>query len=159
MTISYDRIKAVAYAREWAFGRNPAYYNFDHVGGDCTNFVSQCIFAGAGVMNFTPVTGWFYLSVNDRTASWTGVEYLYRFLTQNEGAGPFGSDADLSLAETGDVIQLGRETGDFYHTAIITGFAGGTPLVAAQTFNAYDKPLRDYAFERARLVHIEGVRK
>ena len=25
----YDRAAAVAYARKWAFDRNPAYYNFD----------------------------------------------------------------------------------------------------------------------------------
>ncbi len=35
----YDREKAVAYAREWAFSRNPEYYIFDEIGGDCTNFV------------------------------------------------------------------------------------------------------------------------
>ena len=39
---AYDRGKAVAYAHKWAFGRNPAYYNFDKIGGDCTNFTSQC---------------------------------------------------------------------------------------------------------------------
>ena len=53
--IPYDRNAAVAYAKEWALGRNPAYYNFDGIGGDCTNFASQSIFAGAKVMNYTPV--------------------------------------------------------------------------------------------------------
>ena len=71
--LSYQRTAAVEYARRWAFGRNPAYYDFSGIGGDCTNFASQCIFAGAGVMNFTPTFGWFYRSVNDRTPSWTGV--------------------------------------------------------------------------------------
>ena len=54
----YDRSAAVAYARKWAFGRNPEYYDFGGIGGDCTNFVSQCLYAGAGVMNFTPELGW-----------------------------------------------------------------------------------------------------
>ena len=79
-TIPYNRIVAVNYARKWAFGRNPAYYNFDGIGGDFTNFVSQCLYAGSGIMNFTPIFGWYYLSLSDRTASWTGVEYLYNFL-------------------------------------------------------------------------------
>lgn len=55
--MAYDRARAVAYARRWALERNPAYLNFDGLGGDCTNFVSQCLYAGCGVMNFTPVTG------------------------------------------------------------------------------------------------------
>ena len=60
---------------------------FNGLGGDCTNFASQCIFAGSGVMNYTPVTGWYYISANNRTASWTGVEHLYNFLVGNKGLG------------------------------------------------------------------------
>ena len=44
----YDRQAAVAYAHRWAYLRNPAFYNFDKLGGDCTNFASQCLYAGAG---------------------------------------------------------------------------------------------------------------
>ena len=39
----YEREKAVQYAKKWAYGRNPEYFNFDPIGGDCTNFISQCI--------------------------------------------------------------------------------------------------------------------
>lgn len=42
----YDRNKAVAYAHKYAYSRNPNYYNFDNIGGDCTNFVSQVLAAG-----------------------------------------------------------------------------------------------------------------
>ena len=59
-TYYYDGARAAAYAQKWAFGRNPDYYNFDNIGGDCTNFASQCIFAGCGVMNYSPLFGWFY---------------------------------------------------------------------------------------------------
>jgi len=37
----YDRKEALLYAEKWAMDRNPRYYNFDSVGGDCTSFVSQ----------------------------------------------------------------------------------------------------------------------
>ena len=50
----YDREAAVLYAHQWAYGRNPLFYDYEHLGGDCTNFASQCIYAGSGVMNFTP---------------------------------------------------------------------------------------------------------
>ena len=38
----YDRQAAVDYAHRWAYHRNPDFYNFDELGGDCTNFASQC---------------------------------------------------------------------------------------------------------------------
>lgn len=158
-TLSYDRNAAVQYAKKWAFGRNPAFYDFSRIGGDCTNFASQCIYAGARVMNFTPVFGWYYISANDRTASWTGVEYLYRFLTENEGAGPFAKEVPLDELEIGDIVQLGRETGDFYHSPVVVGFSRGQILIAAHSYDAYDRPLSSYSFDRARGIHILGVRK
>ena len=42
--LPYRRQQAVAYAHYWAYRRNPSYYDFEAIGGDCTNFVSQCIF-------------------------------------------------------------------------------------------------------------------
>lgn len=68
--IPYNRFAAVAYARTWATSRNPAYYNFEEIGGDCTNFASQCIYAGARIMNYTPTFGWYYRSSYDRSPSW-----------------------------------------------------------------------------------------
>ena len=49
--IKYNREQACEYAKKWAYKRNPKYYNFDAVGGDCTSFVSQCIYAGIKEMN------------------------------------------------------------------------------------------------------------
>ena len=109
--IGYNRAEAVAYAKKWAYGRNPAYYDFSEIGGDCTNYASQCIYAGSGQMNFTPVFGWYYRSANDRTASWTGVEYLYNFLVDNRGLGPFAEQTDRAALAVGDVVQLGNGDG------------------------------------------------
>lgn len=155
----YDRTSAYEYAKKWAFGRNPAFYDFSRIGGDCTNFASQCIYAGAGIMNYTPTFGWFYKSANDRTPSWTGVEYLYNFLVNNEGAGPFAKEAPLDKLEVGDIVQLGRSTGDFYHSPVVVSVRGGRILVAAHSYDAFNKPLSSYSFAQARGIHILGVRK
>ena len=80
--LPYDRAAAVRYAHIWAYGRNPRYYDYEGIGGDCTNFASQCIYAGAGVMNYTPTFGWYYINANDKAPAWTGVEYLYNLLTR-----------------------------------------------------------------------------
>jgi len=42
----YNRAAAVEYANAWCGSRNPAYADYSGVGGDCANFVSQCILAG-----------------------------------------------------------------------------------------------------------------
>lgn len=158
MEKEYDGLKAYLYAKRWAFGRNPAYFNFDRLGGDCTNFISQCLFAGSGVMNYTPIFGWFYKNADDRTASWTGVEYLFRFLTENTGPGPFARPTDQSKLKIGDVIQLGRDNDDFYHSLLVCGFRRGYPLVAAHSMDSFLRPLYTYSYEKARFLHIVGVR-
>lgn len=156
--IYYNRAAAVAYARKWALGRNKFYYDFEDIGGDCTNFASQCIFAGAGVMNYTPTFGWYYRSASDRSPSWSGVEYLYNFLVNNRSVGPFGRTVPQSEARPGDIVQLGIKNGGFYHSPVIVEVAPRI-LVAAHTFDALDRPLSSYVYDVARFIHIDGVRK
>lgn len=159
--VGYDREEAVRYAEKWAFGRNPAYLDFSGLGGDCTNFVSQCVFAGAGVMNYKPTFGWFYRSSSDRTASWTGVEYFYRFITTNAGAGPYAEETGPERMERGDIIQLGNRAG-FYHSLVVV-YAGPSPSpetirITAHDYNANRRPLSEYLYEKIRYLHILGVR-
>lgn len=73
----YNRKKVVEYAKTWAYRRNPKYLNFDNMGGDCTNFSSQNIYAGAEIMNYDKTKGWYYNSGNSRTPSWEGVSLGY----------------------------------------------------------------------------------
>jgi len=157
-TLPYNRRHAVEYAKRWALGRNPLYTNYAGIGGDCTNFISQCLLAGSCVMNFTPVYGWYYLSPSERTASWTGVQFFYNFLTTNMAEGPFASEVSEGLLLEGDIIQLGRSQSDYYHTLIVTGFADNDYLVSAHTNDALDRPLSSYTYETARFLRIEGVR-
>ncbi|MGI6193630.1 MAG: amidase domain-containing protein [Christensenellales bacterium] len=157
-TIPYNRAAAVAYAERWALSRNPAYYDFENLGGDCTNFASQCIYAGCGVMNYTPVTGWFYITANNRTASWTGVEFLYRFLVNNTGVGPFARVVPRTQVQPGDIVQLGTLEGRFYHSPVVVGVIGNEIYLAAHTYDALWRPLSTYSFDRLRCLHIEGAR-
>ncbi|MBQ7566906.1 MAG: amidase domain-containing protein [Oscillospiraceae bacterium] len=155
--LPYDRARAAAYARRWALGRNPAYYDFARIGGDCTNFASQCLYAGARVMNYTPTFGWYYISVNNRAPAWTGVEYFYSFLVGNDSVGPFAAEVPREDVQPGDFVQLADETGDYYHTPVIVAVAPQI-LVAAHDDDAFGRPLNTYLFAQARFLHIEGVR-
>ena len=123
-TVTYRRDAAAAYAERWALGRNPAYYDFDALGGDCTNFISQCLYAGSGVMNYAPQTGWYYENLNRRAPAWTGVKELYRFLTTNRGPGPRAREASRREIQPGDVIQLGDGAGDVAAVAFTGQMAG-----------------------------------
>lgn len=160
--IMYRRDLAVEYASFWAFDRNPEYYDFQDIGGDCTNFVSQCLYAGCGVMNYTPVYGWYYINANNRSPSWTGVEFLYRFLVNNQSIGPFAEETDISQILPADIVQLGDENGDFYHSLLVLR-TGDIPTpentyIAAHTNDAFMRPLSSYEYANIRFLHILGAR-
>lgn len=161
MLYAYNREAAVDYAHVWAYGRNPRYYDFERLGGDCTNFASQCIFAGCGVMNYTPVFGWYYRSPQNRAAAWTGVEFLHNFLVRSEAtAGPVAVvSRELALAEPGDVIQLRFDGSVFQHSPVVVAVNGVTPediLVAAHSMDADFRPLSSYEYTEYRVLHIIG---
>lgn len=116
-------------------------------------------------MNFTTDFGWYYITSDNRAPAWSSVEFLYDFLTgdplfisENGGIGPFGIEVSAENVLEGDVVQLANETGDFYHTLIVTGFRNGNTLVSAHTNDALDKPLSMYNYTSLRYIHIEGIR-
>lgn len=156
-TIAYNRNDTVDYAKKWALSRNPRYFNFDGMGGDCTNFASQCIFAGCKVMNYKKDVGWYYNSSADRAAAWSGVKYLYKFLTTNKGVGPVGVNADISAIKIGDLIFL-KSGESLYHTLVVTGFSNGEPLICCHTADSYMRPLGEYYYADFVPVHIEKAR-
>lgn len=159
----YDREKAVAYAHKWAYGRNPAYSDFSDMGGDCTNFVSQCLRAGGAPMNYTPTFGWYYASLNNRAPAWTGVQPFYRFITTNAKTGPYGWPAELHQLQIGDVMQLSFDNGvTFGHTALIVS-VGEHPTpdnvwVATHSEDADNRAISHWSYALPRFLHIEGSR-
>ena len=157
----YDRQKAIEYAKKWAFSRNPAYYNFDNVGGDCTSFISQCIYAGSGTMNYTKEKGWYYINGNNKSPSWSGVEFLYQYLVNNKGMGPYGKEISKEKIELGDIAQLSFDGKKFGHTLIIVNIENRFSLsgikIASHTFDSYNKAISEYTFSKIRFIHIEGV--
>ena len=158
----YDRTAAVMYAHQWAYGRNPAYYDYEKLGGDCTNFASQCIFAGSGIMNFTPTFGWYYIDANQKAPAWTGVMYLWNVLTRKGfSVGPVGEPCRLEDLRPGDIVQLSFKGTDFQHSPVVVS-VGAVPtlentLVAAHSYDADNRPLSTYEFRDIRYLHITGT--
>lgn len=157
----YNREAALLYAKEWSFKRNPAFYDFSDIGGDCTNFISQCVYAGSKIMNYNPYSGWYYNSPSSRSASWTGVNFFYEFIVNNKGPGPFATEVpSQELLIPGDVIQFGDDTQGWHHSLLVltTGRSYEDVLIAAHTYDAYGRALSTYIFTKIRFLHIEGVR-
>ncbi len=152
----YNRNAALSYAQEWANKRNRKYLNFDGIGGDCTNFASQCLYAGVGIMNYEKDTGWYYNTPDDRAAAWSSAEHFKKFMLHNKSIGPFANAAPLNQLEIGDFISLNNSI-VYYHTLIVTGFLDGVPLVAAHTDDAYMRKLDTYNYASALGIHILGA--
>jgi hypothetical protein len=159
---TYDREAAVLYAHEWAYGRNPRFYDYENLGGDCTNFASQCLYAGGGVMNYTPDLGWYYIDANQKAPAWTGVIYFYNFLTRSgRWTGPVGREVSLREIQYGDFVQLNFDGKEFQHTPIVVQAnhpqSAEEILLAAHSFDADYRPLSTYQYQAVRFLHIEGI--
>lgn len=135
----YDRQAVVAYADRWWDEANPAYENFEV---NCTNYVSQCLFAGGAPMNYTGKreSGWWYHGLaggQERWSySWAVANSLQHHLSQPRADG-LRAERMESAAQLvpGDVICYDWDgNGQFRHNTIVTAqTADGMPLVNANT--------------------------
>ena len=153
----YDREKAISYAQKWALGRNSKYYSFDNVGGDCTNFISQCLLEGGAEMDFDKYYGWFYISAYNRSPSWASVVYLSRYLLSEKQKGIFAIEQQVNKLQIGDIIQLKQTNEDFNHSLIISQKTDSDIYICAHDNNALNRPLSSYHYIMIRGIHIEHI--
>lgn len=153
----YDRIGAVRYAQKWALSRNPNYFDFSDFGGDCTNFISQSLIAGGGVMYYDKIKGWFYENSYNRSASWSSVFYFEKFILNNKTKGPVGHIENVYNLEIGDLIQLRQGVKDFNHTVIISKIENEEIYVCAHSDDSLNRKLSDYYFLELQGIKIDGI--
>lgn len=144
----YYRQRAVDYAHQWAFSRNPRYLDFSQLGGDCTNFISQCLHAGGAPMNYRKTFGWYYNSSRDRAPAWTSAQFLYNFLLSNTGVGPYAVQTGIEEMLPGDMVQLSFTPGVWIHSLLVvqTGWypAEDNILIATHTYDSDYRALNTY---------------
>ncbi|EFM10270.1 conserved hypothetical protein [Paenibacillus curdlanolyticus YK9] len=162
----YRRDLVAAYADRWWNEPNPAYENFEV---NCTNYVSQCIFAGHAPMNYTGKreSGWWYQGRSGGREMWSYSWAVANALQSNLASGR-NSGMRATVVESADQLQLGDVilydwNGDyrFQHSTVVTAFdADGMPLVNANTVasrHRYWDYKDSYAWTertRYRLYHI-----
>lgn len=152
----YDRQKAIEYAKKYAFHYNPNYFDFRNFGGDCTNFISQCLYAGNIKMDYD-MNGWFYTSSYSRSPSWTSVEAFFNY-GQNGKTFKL-QEVDLYEVEVGDVVQFYSEPlKRFYHSVIVTEIIKPISiqniLVSSHDNSAYNKSLIEYHVTSVRYLKV-----
>lgn len=133
--------------------------NFDDMGGDCTNYASQVVYAGGAPMITGGEYKWYYYGYGNRHPSWTGVEQFFSYLTKNKADGVHGYEL-LSVNElkTGDIIQMDLDgDGIFNHTSVVynpTGYKGILPTITSHSLDRFNEPILSFNFTDIRLIHL-----
>ena len=166
--IPFDRKSAIEYAHRWALDRNPNFYNFEDIGGDCTNYISQILHAGGCRMDRSSVIyGWYYNNANDKSPSWTGVEQLYDYLIREKDYGVIAEEIDLSAIEAGDIAQISFNGKSFQHTPFIVSVKRSPDgevffdqiKICAHSFDSENRPLDTYQWKKIRFIRILGFKQ
>lgn len=138
----YRRDQVVAYADRWWNEPNPAYENFEV---NCTNYVSQCVFAGHAPMNYTDRrdSGWWYKGRSGGQELWS---YSWAVSNAFEAylAAPHAEGMRATAVEQPRELQLGDVItydwdgdGRYQHSTVVTAFdRQGMPLVNANTVSS-----------------------
>jgi hypothetical protein len=137
----YNRHEAAAYADLWWDKGNP---NFLTLEVDCTNYVSQCLFAGRAPMNYTGkrASGWWYKGRSGNQELWSfswAVANSLPFYLLTSRQGLRGQEASSAQElDLGDVISYDWDgSGRFQHSTIVTAKdPDGMPLVNAHTVSS-----------------------
>lgn len=146
-TSGYNNTAAISYALQYAITPNSSYADFSGSGGDCTNFISQCLYAG-GIKQHTgtaySTTCWFYKTSTNRSATWTGANEFRTYVTGSSSKIDMTSSSWSSVVP-GDIIQL-VSSGSAYHSLFVSGLAyssnGRSDLLGMR---AYGKPFQCFA--------------
>lgn len=91
----YDRQGALDYADAYAMDRSSDWADYSSVGGNCQNYVSQCLLAGGIPMDTVGGAVWKWYGstpsgsaqAEGRSPSWTGVGSFLRYALDNDGFG------------------------------------------------------------------------
>ncbi|MBP0966561.1 MAG: amidase domain-containing protein, partial [Oscillospiraceae bacterium] len=129
---AYNPGAAIEYAQKYAYDYNSDYKNYNSSGGDCANFVSQCLYAGGLAMT----DGWHYRnSGSDVTGSWTGCTSMHRYF-ESAGYTIIENPSSAQLIPGNVVLYAKDNSGTWNHAAILVENNGSdTPKVAAHNNN------------------------
>ena len=146
--VFYLRNAAYGYANQWFQSRNPHYNDYTGVGGDCANFVSQCLIAGGmSLWQGTNGQGYgVYPDVDRPSESSNGTmpycDYLHQHLTKYEPVNYYyfvsGVNATIPASiQVGDPVIFGNATDRYKHAMLVVAVGAGDLTLAAHTGDTF----------------------
>ncbi|WP_373485512.1 amidase domain-containing protein [Acetobacterium malicum] len=172
----YDAEAAVDYAMSWVdpteVVRNDDYGIYDSYGGNCNNYISQCLWAGGIPMDSDGDNNsqwkWYGEEVDldesdsGRSPAWTGVAEFYSYASENDGYGLAAVvDDNVFSGSIGDVLQYGHN-GDWLHSVIVTDVIEDSDgnmadyLINSNTTDRINYPASAYGYSELRLIKVLG---
>ncbi|WP_276981326.1 amidase domain-containing protein [Johnsonella ignava] len=174
-TLSYDREAVSKAAKKYAYNYNKLFVQYTGAGGDCTNYVSQCIWQSPG-WGFDRIgknnsVKWACKKNSDKkyvyeTVSWVGVNELWTYFQINDSFSQAGTVYGVSSTtrgynssnvQVGDVIQF--YNGNIWrHSVIVSEITDGIVYCAAHSSNYARRKLSEYIslYPTYRVAHINN---
>jgi len=165
MTNKYNRSSAANYAIKYALEPNIQYKYFQFVngnGGDCTNFVSQCLKEGGAPMDYNNVRPWWYQS-GKASICWGVAHSLYWYLKTNQSTNRNvikGIEvSDIEELEIGDLVFYENYKNIIFHAAIITSFIDVSekrePRISQHSYNQLNETYKkSYDYKKEHFLKI-----
>lgn len=133
---SYNPQAAVEYSDKYAISYNSSYSNYNSIGGDCANFVSQCLYAGGLKMT----DGWYWKSYEERSGSWSYCPSQVEYMSKNCGT-LVENPSDSQVLKGNPVYYYSASKNRYSHAAICVGVnSSNVPIVNAHNNDRYHVP-------------------
>lgn len=138
---STNRQKVADYATKWALGHNTSYTKYSV---DCTNFVSQAMYAGGWKevshpwIDYKQDDAWWYGGIPTNSWTWSGAENFYRMTKALNRTTTAKYVSDLRV---GDLLQY-KSSGatNMTHSMVVTKKSGSTVYLSYHTTDTLNKP-------------------
>jgi hypothetical protein len=136
-----NRQKVANYALKYALSPNNSYKLYPN---DCTNFVSQSMFAGGWkevahpYVDYKNDDAWWYGGVPTNSWTWSGAENFYRMTKALKRTTTAKYVSDLRV---GDLLQYkAKNASTMTHSMVVTAKSGSTVYLSYHTSNTKNKP-------------------
>ena len=142
-TYNYNVNAAVAYADKYCINYNSAYNSYKGKGGDCANFVSQCLFAGG----FLQDSVWYKHSV-----AWINV---MRQIAHFKQYGQFLNANNGNILKGNPIYFDWNGDNTYDHATICVGRNNsGTAILDSHTKDLYHATWTNWDFEKAATIQL-----
>ena len=143
MTYSYNVSNAIAYADRYCINYNNSYNSYKGRGGDCANFVSQCLYAGGFKQN----TVWYKHSV-----AWINVMKQIAHFKQY---GSFLNATNSNLIKGNPIYFDWNGDSTYDHATICVGRNNsGIAILDSHTRDLYHATWTNWSFKKAATIQL-----